>query len=88
MKAYKGTDKNMCCRGVQYEIGKTYTAEGEIKLCKNGFHACLNPIDIISYYPIVNENRYFEVELDGVSDEKIMIVKLPQSQLHLLGNCL
>lgn len=39
----KGTDANMQCRGFQFEIGKTYSVSGNIKACKNGFHAC--PID-------------------------------------------
>lgn len=43
MKAYKGFNKGLTCRGFQYEEGKTYE-EQEAKLCKSGFHACENPI--------------------------------------------
>ena len=70
MKAYKGFDKNMQCRGFQYEVGKTYTMpEGEdVKLCERGFHACLNIIDCFTYYAPA-ESRYCEVELEDVSSE-------------------
>ena len=70
MKAYKGFDKNLQCRGFQYEIGKTYTMpEGEdMKLCERGFHACIYIIDCFSYYEPA-ESRYCEVELEDVSSE-------------------
>lgn len=29
MKVYKGTDRNMRCKGLQYEIGKTVEVEGK-----------------------------------------------------------
>lgn len=56
--AYKGFDKNLCCRGYQYEIGKEYHAEGDIKACNNGFHACPNPNDLFVYYAPNEGNRY------------------------------
>ena len=70
MKAYKGFDKNLQCRGFQYEVGKTYTMpEGEdVKLCERGFHACIYIIDCFGYYAPA-ESRYCEVELEDVSSE-------------------
>ena len=62
MKAYKGFNKDMTCRGFQFEEGKTYE-EKEAKLCEKGFHACLNPIDIFKYYPPV-DSIYHSVEID------------------------
>ena len=68
MKAYKGFNKDMTCRGFQFEEGKTYE-EKEATLCECGFHACLNPLDCMGYY-FLNDSVYHEVELDGVSDER------------------
>lgn len=62
MKAYKGFNKDMTCRGFQFEEGKTYE-EKEAKLCEKGFHACLNPIDVFKYYPLV-DSIYHSVEID------------------------
>ena len=59
----------MQCRGMQYEVGKTYTAEGKIDCCNNGLHACEMPLDVLDYYPPAS-SRYFEVEPSGeVSQE-------------------
>ena len=68
MKAYKGFNKDMTCRGFKFEEGKTYE-EKEARLCEKGFHACLNPLDCMGYY-FLNDSVYHEVELDGVSDER------------------
>ena len=67
MKAYKGMDKDMKCRGFQYEVGKEYETE-KANVCKCGFHACEYPLDIFSYYP-PSENRFFEVEQSGDLDK-------------------
>lgn len=50
MKVYKATDKDMKCRGFQYEIGKTAEVDGDAKLCERGLHACEMPIDVLGYY--------------------------------------
>ena len=67
MKAYKGFNSDMTCRGFQFEIGKTYTHDGEIKLCESGFHSCEAPLDVFNFYPPTA--LFAEVELDGVSEE-------------------
>ena len=69
MKAFKGFDKDLKCRGFQYEPGKDYE-EQEAKLCSRGFHACERPLDIFAYYPPGEKSRYCEVELEDVSDER------------------
>ena len=70
MKVYKATDKDMKCRGFQYELGKTAEAEGDIELCEKGLHACEMPLDVLGYYAPGDGSRYFEAELEDVSDEK------------------
>ena len=70
MKTYKATDKNMKCRDFQYELGKTAEVDGDIELCKNGLHACEMPLDVLGYYAPGDGSRYFEAELEDVSDEK------------------
>ena len=87
MKAYKGFNEDMTCRGFQFEVGKTYELpEGETaKLCESGFHACLDVLDCFDYYK-PGKSVYCEVDLEGVTDEtgndtkrvgrKITIVRL------------
>ena len=69
MKAYKGFDKDMQCRGFQYEEGKTYETD-KAELCKTGFHACEDPLNVFRYYPPGSGSKYHEVTLEGVTDEK------------------
>ena len=67
--AYKGFDKDMKCRGFQYEEGKTYHMPGAV-LCKEGAHACTMPLDVLGYYLPGDGSIYRMVELDEVCDEK------------------
>ena len=63
MKAYKGFNKNMACRGFQYEEGKEYETDKAI-CCKSGFHACEMPLDVFRYYA-PSKSIYHEVEQYG-----------------------
>ena len=67
IKAYKGFNKDMTCRGFQFKEGETYH-EDEAKLCEKGFHACLDPLDCFNYYSPAT-SVYHEVELDDVTNE-------------------
>ena len=67
MKAYKGFDKNLECRGYQYQIGGEYT-EDSAELCKKGFHACELPHDVFNYYAPA-ESRFCEVDLDATDEQ-------------------
>ena len=62
MKACKGFDKNLRCRGFQYEVGGEYTEE-TAELCNRGPHACENPLDTLRYYR-PGDSRYCEVEIE------------------------
>ena len=66
---YKGFDKDMKCRGFQYEAGKEYETD-EAVLCEKGFHFCKNPHDVFGYYPAGEGNRFALVEAKEVSDER------------------
>ena len=66
--AYKGFDKNMQCRGFQYEVGKTYETD-KVKVCECGFHACENPFDVLNYYSDI-DGKYCIVEQSGVLNKK------------------
>ena len=61
---YKAFDKGLKCNGFHYEVGKTYTHEGEIKVCESGFHFCENPLDVLDYYD-VTECEFAKVEALG-----------------------
>lgn len=67
MIVYKGTDKDMKCRGFQFDLGKEYVEE-EAKLCDKGFHGCEYPLDVFAHYAPA-DSRFFVADLDGVTDE-------------------
>ena len=72
-KAYKAFNADMTCRDFQYKEGETYKFKGKPKLCEQGFHACLNLKDVFNYYcgKLGKDIVVHEVELEGISDEKI-----------------
>ena len=63
VKSYKGFNKDMTCRGFQYEEGKEYETDKAI-VCSEGFHACEHPLDCLGYYS-PNTSVYHEVEQSG-----------------------
>ena len=72
MKGYKGFGKGMVCRGKQYAENTVYEEQGAKECCREGLmHFCETPMDVLNYYPILNDdcefNEFAEVEaLDEV----------------------
>ena len=66
MKGYKAFLPNMMTQhgdDTVYEVGKTYTVEGEIKICENGYHFCKKCVDVYDYYS--KPCRICEVSVTG-----------------------
>ena len=66
MKGYKAFLPNMTTQhgdDTVYEVGKTYTVEGEIKICENGYHFCKKCVDVYDYYS--KPCRICEVNVTG-----------------------
>ena len=72
-KGYKAFGPGMICRGKQYEVGKVYEEESA-SMCESGMHYCENPMDVLAYYPLVDENgdicEFAEVTDLEPNDEK------------------
>ena len=79
IKSIKGFNKDMICRGFQYQEGKEYEMENA-SLCNEGFHACLNPLDCFKYYSPGDGSVYREVEIDDNgergADSKVVGTKI------------
>lgn len=63
---YKGFERDFTCRGMQYEVGKTYVLEGEPKLCERGFHFCTSPLAVFEYYAPTERFAIVKADEDDV----------------------
>ena len=95
MKGYKVFNHDWTCRGFQYEVGKTYEHNGEISICKSGFHFCRVAADCFNYYRFDPNNKVAEVEALGLVESdnkksvtnKIKIVReIPWNELLTIVN--
>jgi len=67
IRGYKCFDKDLKCRGFQFEIGKNYKHDGKPILCANGFHYHKNGEQIFAYYSDhIFDTRVCEIEA-GIS---------------------
>ena len=80
--AYKGFDKNLKCRGFQYEIGKEYEMSGRIACCERGFHACESPLEVFDHYDMLN-SRFAKVEQSGEIDKEENTTKVCSSRIKV-----
>lgn len=82
IKSYKAFDKNMQCRRFQYEVGKEYEMDGEIKCCERGFHACKSPMEVWDHYDMLS-SRFAEVEQSGKIEEEGNSTKVCSSHIKI-----
>ena len=80
--SYKGFDENMQCRDFQYEVGKEYKKEGNIKCCERGFHACESPMEVWDYYDMLT-SRFAKVEQSGKIDKEDNSTKVCSSRIKI-----
>ena len=91
INSIKGFDRDLKCRGFQFEIGKTYEHAGEVIVCKSGFHAIEgHPFDVFGHYPPAG-SRYTEAQQSGAlsrsdGDSKVASARITIGvELHLHG---
>jgi hypothetical protein len=84
IKAYKGFDKDLKCKGRQYTEGVEDHVSDVAKLCKEGVHACERPLDVFRYY-VPADSVYHEVELAGVLDEHQEDSKIRGTDIKVKG---
>ena len=83
IKGYKVFNPDWTCRGFKYEVGKTYKMDGDIEICKKGFHFCQKASDCFNYYFFDCRNKVAEIEATGIVEteedksvtDKIKIVR-------------
>ena len=95
IKGYKVFNPDWTCRDFQYEVGKTFRHEGDIKMCGSGFHFCQKASDCFNYYDFDSNNKVAEVlatgnvETEGcksVTDEITIVREVPWSELLTIVN--
>ena len=82
--AYKAMNPDMTCRGKKYEVGKTYF-EDKADCCNEGMHACENPFEVLCYYSMKDNPRFFEVECGGEISKSDEGSKLACTELTVRG---
>jgi hypothetical protein len=84
LKSYKGLKKDLTCRNMQYKDNEwEEVKEKPIRCTEKGLHSCLFPMDVFSYYPPTEENRYYEAEIDGDISKDEEDSKVASSRLRI-----
>ena len=81
IRSFKGFEKDMTCRGKQYEEGKDYEEKSACARA-SGMHACEYPLDCFSYYP-PGQSVYHEVTQSGDIDRSVDDTKVASTRMHI-----
>ena len=55
MEGYKGFNKDLKCRDKQY-YENSIAEEDEAKICNKGIHFCKDPVEVLNYYPMLDDD--------------------------------
>ena len=56
LNGYKAFEPGMICKGKQYQENTDYEEEGG-EICEKGMmHYCVNPFEVLNFYPLVNDS--------------------------------
>ncbi len=80
--AFKGFDAQLRCRNFQFELNKSYTHDGPVIACEQGFHACEYPLDIFKYYAPAT-SRFGVVELSGETNKEGSDTKIAAAEITI-----
>ena len=80
MRGYKAFKKGLICdptgrKPYQFAENTVFEQAEDARICNSGFHFCKNPLDVLEYYPLVDDNgnitEFAEVEAldDVVTDD-------------------
>lgn len=93
MKGYKGLTIGeggiLYCRPGKnkfiFRVGETYSVEGEIRYCENGFHFCKYLHEVFEYYPLSSSNAFAEVEVKekNIKEDRYIKDKLVCSEITI-----
>ena len=95
IKGFKVFNSDWTCRDFQYEVGKTFVHNGNIKMCGKGFHFCQKASDCFNYYSFNSNNKVAEIEAIGlvetngdksVTDEIIIVREISWQELLTIVN--
>lgn len=83
-RMYKGFSSHFSCRGFRYKVGETYEEDGTPLVCVSGFHACPNPLDVLTHYGDIIKDRFGIVELLGSTDESSDHSKMCSNKIKIV----
>jgi hypothetical protein len=83
IRGYKGFDKDLRCRGFQYEVGKEYRMEESPIACAQGFHFCRDLLSVNNQYRL-GDSRVCVVEVLGEIDSDIYEEKFATNRIKIV----
>ena len=71
MKGFKAFNKGLVCKNKKYAENTVFEEE-QATICERGMHFCVNPFDVLDYYPLVNSDGEFSdfAEVESLAETK------------------